>query len=1029
MRLLALRSPFVAIGPIWLALLLSLPGLAAAGPKALFDNTHAETAGNADWVIDDNQPVPVPDQSTITEATSRTIWLGAISSWGVDLVKRGYTVATLTSTYGITYGNNSNPYDLSNYDVFIVAEPNTRFSSAESLAIFNYVRDGGGLVAISDHDGSDRNSDGFDSPRIWDRLDSQHFFGVHFDTTGDANNNISQNSGNYETSLSDSITNGPNGVADSVSYHNGTTMILYPAVNASVKGDIWINGQSHGTTNVMAAHAVYGNGRIGWVGDSSPVDDGSAEPGNSSIFDGWGEAGGRDSLLLQNMTQWVTRRTTSTQWTILASAGANGSISPSGTVTVTQGANQTFTLTPASGCAVASIVVDGVSQTVASSYTFTNVTASHTITATFADVTAPTVTVTAPNGGELWLVGTSHSITWTASDNVGVTSVDIAWSTDGGATYPNVIATGVANTGSYSWSPTIATASARVRVTAHDAASNSTADASNANFATAQWTILATAGANGSIAPSGTVTVAHGANQTFTLTPAAGCAVASIVVDGVSQTVASSYTFTNVTANHTIAATFVDVTVPTVTVTAPNGGEYWPVGSSQTITWTASDNVGVTSVDLYWSSNGGLSYTPIVMGISNTGSYTWSPPDPTSMGRVRVSVYDAAGNNRSDDSNANFVTARWTIVASAGPNGSIAPSGNVTVNHDENQTFTLTPAPGFAVASIVVDGTSQPVASSYTFTAVSANHTIAATFADVTPPTVTVTSPNGGETWTIGTSHLITWTATDNAGVASVDIAWSTDGGATYPNVIASGVPNSGSYSWSPDIATTTARVRVTATDAVSNAGSDASDADFTTVQAGTVTLLSPDGGEHWHADETRDIQWTSQFVGSTVDLDLSVNGAAGPWVAIQHGVPNTGDYSWLVANVTTDSALVRVTGLDGGGFPASDSSHAFFSIVAGGAAVAGGPPKFALANPAPNPSHAGLTLRFSLAREGDTRLEILDLAGRRVRELLHGAYGAGSYSARWDGRDGSGAVAPPGLYLARLTSGNARLTTRLARF
>ena len=151
-------------------------------------------------------------------ATPRAYWLGAISSWGIDLVKRGYSVATLTTAYGITYGNTGNPYDLANYDVFVVDEPNKRFTAAESTAIFNFVREGGGLIAVSDHNISDRDNDGFDSPRIWNLLDASHFLGAHFDTTGEANNNFSQNSGNIETSLTDSIIHGPNGVADSISF-------------------------------------------------------------------------------------------------------------------------------------------------------------------------------------------------------------------------------------------------------------------------------------------------------------------------------------------------------------------------------------------------------------------------------------------------------------------------------------------------------------------------------------------------------------------------------------------------------------------------------------------------------------------------------------------------------------------------------------------------------------------------------------------------------------------------------------------
>ena len=62
-------------------------------------------------------------------------------------------------------------------------------------------------------------------------------------------------------------------------------------------------------------------------------------------------------------------------------------------------------------------------------------------------------------------------------------------------------------------------------------------------------TITATAGTNGSIAPSGSVAVNHGANQSFTITPATNNHVADVLVDGASVGAVTSYTFTNVTAN------------------------------------------------------------------------------------------------------------------------------------------------------------------------------------------------------------------------------------------------------------------------------------------------------------------------------------------------------------------------------------------------------------------------------------------------------------------------------------------------
>jgi hypothetical protein len=70
-------------------------------------------------------------------------------------------------------------------------------------------------------------------------------------------------------------------------------------------------------------------------------------------------------------------------YTITASAGANGSISPSGSVVVNQGANQTFTITPNSGYQVSTVTVDGASVGAVTSYTFSNVQANHTISATF----------------------------------------------------------------------------------------------------------------------------------------------------------------------------------------------------------------------------------------------------------------------------------------------------------------------------------------------------------------------------------------------------------------------------------------------------------------------------------------------------------------------------------------------------------------------------------------------------------------------------------------------------------------------
>ena len=79
----------------------------------------------------------------------------------------------------------------------------------------------------------------------------------------------------------------------------------------------------------------------------------------------------------------------------------------------------------------------------------------------------------------------------------------------------------------------------------------------SATFSQITYTITATAGANGSISPSGAVSVNYGTNKSFTMTPNSGYAIADVVVDGFSQGGITGYTFNNVMASHNISVTFI----------------------------------------------------------------------------------------------------------------------------------------------------------------------------------------------------------------------------------------------------------------------------------------------------------------------------------------------------------------------------------------------------------------------------------------------------------------------------------------
>jgi len=180
-------------------------------------------------------------------------------------------------------------------------------------------------------------------------------------------------------------------------------------------------------------------------------------------------------------------------------------------------------------------------------------------------------------------------------------------------------------------------------------------------------------------------------------------------------------------------------------------------------------------------------------------------------------------------------------------------------------------------------------------------------------PTVALTAPAGGEAWQASSSHSITWNASDFSGVASVDLALSTDGGGVYGTPIATAIPNTGSYSWSvPNTVTTTARVRVTAKDTFGNLASAFSGANFsiTSVDAGppSITLNAPGTLE---AGVPTNVSFVAgDDIGVTgVDLEYSNNNGTN-WVTLATGLTSS-PYLWNVPGAIVAQAKLRATAHD----------------------------------------------------------------------------------------------------------------------
>jgi hypothetical protein len=152
--------------------------------------------------------------------------------------------------------------------------------------------------------------------------------------------------------------------------------------------------------------------------------------------------------------------------------------------------------------------------------------------------------------------------------------------------------------------------------------------------------------------------VASGASRAFTITPATGYKVSNVLVDGASVGAVITYTFSNITANHTISASFIIATssVTAVKVLSPNGGELFYTGETKTVSWEAP--AGISSFSLSYSKNNGYTWTTIANTIKGT-THQWSVPQLTktySKCKVRVIGYNTNGKEVGRDKSGGTFT-------------------------------------------------------------------------------------------------------------------------------------------------------------------------------------------------------------------------------------------------------------------------------------------------------------------------------------------------------------------------------------
>ena len=306
----------------------------------------------------------------------------------------------------------------------------------------------------------------------------------------------------------------------------------------------------------------------------------------------------------------------------------------------------------------------------------------------------------------------------------------------------------------------------------------------------------------------------------------------------------------------------------TITATAGTGGIITPSGAvavgrggSQTFTFTPNAQYRVSQVLV----NG----TPNAAAVT-AGSYTFT----------NVQANQAIA--------VSFTQTGVTITSSAGPGGSISPNGTQTVPINGTMNYTITPNNGYHIVDVLVDGVSDPGAISagtYTFTNVTTNRTIAATFQ--TNQAITVTVPSGTELWTTGSAQNLGWTVTNAVsigqfGVWLVNQSSGTWYDAGYFDAVA------GQTNYAPGFTVPTVPdgtyksvvyYRVDPTQWVWS--TNAMSANTATITQGglAITVTVPLGIESWATGSTQNLGWTLNAPVSTGQFGVwLINQTSGVW-------------------------------------------------------------------------------------------------------------------------------------------------------
>ncbi len=455
------------------------------------------------------------------------------------------------------------------------------------------------------------------------------------------------------------------------------------------------------------------------------------------------------------------------------------------------------------------------------------------------------LSVSAPKKSDVWFSGTTRNIKWKSN---GSSALKIEYSINGGTLYSTVVASTPAGTSQYAWNIPNGINSTQCKIKITDIANATNIASSDSLFSI--LTSPAILSPNG-----GEVLAANSICYIYWYSKLSATSFdLEYTLDGINwlPIALAVQAFPNAAGNNsgfyawsvpnvsssTCKVRITDVVTPTlksssasffsisqqksIDISVPNvSGLYYPVGSTVYISWTSQ---GVSQVNLFFSSDGGSSYTSIASNYPNTGYFNWTVPSSTST-NCFIKIVDANSSTQDISASNFFIVPATTSLTLLSPNGgekwykgsshSIAWSSSqisqvkLELNTGSGWTLIANSIPALNGSYYwnippVISTTCRVRISDASNAAVFDISNLDFEIAD-TLKSLGLVSPNGGEQWQAGSYKPIAFTSNN---ISHFDLFYSTDTGYTW-NLISNSVTSSPYFWLVPNSQSTKCLIRI----------------------------------------------------------------------------------------------------------------------------------------------------------------------------------------------------------------------------